>query len=60
VTVHYSTNKEMQGGINPGEDWFTWIVDRVRESTVALVLLTPASIQKPWILWETPGWRWPM
>ncbi|MFB9982647.1 TIR domain-containing protein [Mesorhizobium kowhaii] len=52
ITVHYSTNKELEGGIRPGEDWFRWIGDRVRESDVAFILLTPSSIQKPWLLWE--------
>lgn len=52
IDVEYSTKKESSGGIRPGEDWFDWIVDQVIESDVALVLLTPSSIQKPWILWE--------
>jgi tetratricopeptide (TPR) repeat protein len=52
VQVRYSTAKELDAGIRPGEDWLKWIADQVRESRVALVLLTTASIQKPWILWE--------
>jgi hypothetical protein len=52
VTVSYSTNKELDGGIKPGDDWFRWIGQQVRQSKVALILLTPASIQKPWVLWE--------
>jgi len=30
----------------------TWIVDEVRHCDFALILLTPASTQKPWIVWE--------
>lgn len=52
VAVRYSTNKELDGGIKPGEDWFRWIGQQVREAKVALILLTPASVQKPWVLWE--------
>jgi hypothetical protein len=52
VKANYSSRKELNGGIAPGEDWFRWIVDQVREAEVALILLTPASIQKPWVLWE--------
>jgi len=52
VAVRYSTNKELEGGIKPGEDWFRWIGQQVREAKVALILLTPASVQKPWVLWE--------
>jgi tetratricopeptide (TPR) repeat protein len=52
VTVHYSSKKELEGGIAPGEDWFRWIVEQVRQADIAFVLLTPASIQKPWVIWE--------
>jgi tetratricopeptide (TPR) repeat protein len=52
VQVRYSTAKELDAGIRPGEDWLKWIAGQVQESRVALVLLTTASIQKPWILWE--------
>jgi tetratricopeptide (TPR) repeat protein len=52
LPVNYSSKKELEGGIAPGEDWFRWIVDQVRQSDVALILLTPASIQKPWVVWE--------
>lgn len=52
VVVQYSTNKEHDGSIRPGEDWLQWIQDRVREAHACFILLTPSSIQKPWILWE--------
>src|SRR5439155_1945408 len=52
VVTHYSTNKELEAGIKPGEDWFRWIVERVAKSDIAVILLTPPSAQKPWILWE--------
>ena len=52
VLVTYSTNKELDGGIKPGDDWFRWIGQQVRDAKVALILLTPSSIQKPWVLWE--------
>ncbi|MGK7865536.1 hypothetical protein, partial [Falsiroseomonas sp. E2-1-a4] len=45
VTVRYSTNKELEGGIKPGEDLFRWIGQQVREAKVAFILLTPASVQ---------------
>ncbi len=52
VLVNYSSKKEREGGITPGENWFRWIVDQVRDADVALILLTPSSIQKPWVIWE--------
>ena len=53
VPVNYSSKKELDGSIAPGEDWFRWIVDQVREADAAFILLTPASIQKPWVIWES-------
>ncbi len=53
VVVSHSSSKELDGGIRSGEDWYQWIVKQVSECQVALVLLTPASAQKPWILWES-------
>jgi tetratricopeptide (TPR) repeat protein len=52
VKVNFSSKKELDGGISPGDQWFRWIVDQVRDAEVAFILLTPASIQKPWVLWE--------
>ena len=52
VPVHYSTSKEHGRAPRAGTDWFQWIVDQVRGCDFCLVLLTPHSIQKPWILWE--------
>jgi tetratricopeptide (TPR) repeat protein len=52
VQVHFSTSKELSGGIRHGQDWFDWIVERVQQCDFAFILVTPASVQKPWILWE--------
>ncbi|MBV8094649.1 MAG: toll/interleukin-1 receptor domain-containing protein [Acetobacteraceae bacterium] len=53
VPVNYSSKKDLEGGIAPGEDWFRWIIDQVRQTDVAIILLTPASVQKPWVIWES-------
>lgn len=52
LITSFSTKEELEGGIRPGEDWFRWIVERVRSANIAVILLTPASVQKPWLLWE--------
>jgi hypothetical protein len=49
--IHYSSSKD-EGGVKAGTDWFQWIVDRVQNCDVAFVLLTPTSVQRPWIPWE--------
>jgi tetratricopeptide (TPR) repeat protein len=35
-----------------GQAWARWIEDSIRRANVALVLLTPSSVRKPWVLWE--------
>ncbi len=50
--VNFSTSQQLEGGIKSGEDWFQWIVAQVKECDFALVLITPSSVNKPWILWE--------
>jgi len=52
LKVHFSTSKELETGIGSGEDWFQWIVDKVVDCDFALLLVTPSSLHKPWILWE--------
>jgi hypothetical protein len=52
VRLTYSTSLEHDGGIPHGEEWFRWISQQVRACDFALVLLTPRSVHKPWVLWE--------
>jgi len=52
VQVDFSTSKEVGRAPGHGEDWFKWIVDQVSECELAYILVTPNSIQKPWIPWE--------
>jgi tetratricopeptide (TPR) repeat protein len=53
VPVEYSSSKQPEGGPGPGRDWFDWIIGQVRGTEVAVIVLTPGSIQKPWVLWES-------
>nr|WP_281272644.1 toll/interleukin-1 receptor domain-containing protein [Solirubrobacter pauli] len=52
VAVNYSTRTQGEGAIKPGADWFKWINTQVATGDGTLILLTPASVQKPWVLWE--------
>jgi len=49
---HYSPSTKLESGIGSGEDWFQWIVDKVVSCDFALILVTPSSVHRPWILWE--------
>jgi tetratricopeptide (TPR) repeat protein len=52
ISVHFSTSTELGRGPSHGEDWFDWIIAQVKECDFAFILVTPASVNKPWILWE--------
>ena len=53
IETFYSTKKELEGGIRGGQDWFRWIVEQVKKCDLAFILVTPNSVQKPWIMWES-------
>lgn len=50
LNFNYSTKA---GAIGTGENWYEWIVDNVVKCDIALVLITPNSVQAPWLMWES-------
>ncbi len=50
LKVQFSTK---QGAIPSGSNWYEWIVKEVVNCDVALVLITPNSVQAPWLMWES-------
>src|ERR1035441_5184109 len=50
VELTYSTSPDH--GPRQGEQWLPWIHQQVRDSVFTIVLITPSSMRKPWILWE--------
>ncbi len=53
IEVKSSSAAPSEGGITAGSDWLDWIYKQVRESKFTAVLLTPNSIDKPWLMWES-------
>jgi tetratricopeptide (TPR) repeat protein len=53
VQVRYSSDQSPGGGIPPGTSWLSWIQDEVKKADRTLVLLTPRSLDRPWLLWES-------
>ncbi|MGY2082274.1 TIR domain-containing protein [Blastococcus sp. SYSU DS0539] len=53
IRVCHSSRKDSAGGVPTGVDWFVWIGEQVREADLTIAVLTPASLAKPWLLWET-------
>ncbi len=53
VDVHCSSSQRVDGGIAPGERWWPWIKARIAAADKTFVLLTPSSLRRPWVLWES-------
>ena len=52
VEVVYSSASVAEGGISAGQDWLEWIRAQVQDSLMTVVLVTPLSKTKPWLMWE--------
>ena len=53
VKVWYSTSCVNEETLAPGDIWFTRICNEIKSCKVIIVLLTPNSINKPWIYFES-------
>jgi tetratricopeptide (TPR) repeat protein len=53
VRLRYSSDQSPGGGIPPGTSWLEWIKSEVMQADRTLVLLTPRSLDRPWLLWES-------
>src|SRR5438132_1704831 len=53
IKVLYYKSKKPGCGIPHGENWFEWILKGAHICDLALVLVTPSSIQRPWIFLES-------
>jgi len=52
LEVKASSAAPSEGGIAAGSDWLDWIHDQIQGSKFTAVLLTPSSVDKPWLMWE--------
>jgi len=53
IAVEFSSDQKAGGGIPPGEKWLPWINEKIGAANKTYVLLTPNSMNKPWVLWES-------
>ena len=53
VEVSFSSDQEAGAGVMAGVAWRRWINKEIREADQMHVLLTPNSLGRPWILWES-------
>ncbi|MDR6119113.1 hypothetical protein QE370_002297 [Aeromicrobium sp. SORGH_AS981] len=52
VQTFASSSTSSDAGIKYGDEWFQWIKSRVENADHVVALLTPRSVDKPWILFE--------
>jgi hypothetical protein len=52
VHLARSTASVSEGGIEAGTSWLEWIRKEVNDSDLVIVVLTPRSLNRPWLLWE--------
>lgn len=53
ITVWHSSDSSASGGLKPGNVWLDEIRTRLSESRAVVALLTPTSITRPWLLFES-------
>src|SRR3712207_1505893 len=53
VDVDYSSDPSAGGGIEAGTNWLQWILDKIKSCDLAIVVLTPESLSRPWLMWES-------
>jgi len=53
VKVTYSSDQAPGAGVRAGARWRAWIKEEIRAADQTHVLLTPNSLGRPWVLWES-------
>jgi tetratricopeptide (TPR) repeat protein len=53
VDVDYSSDESAGGGIEIGANWLEWIIEKVGSCELAVVVVTPESLARPWLMWES-------
>jgi len=53
IDAWFSSDSSQMGGISPGSDWYEVVKNKLNECDAVIVLLTPRSINKQWIIFES-------
>lgn len=53
IQFWYSSDSNPEGGMGAGNIIFNEIIKRLNESSATIVLLTPRSVDRPWLLFES-------
>ena len=53
ITPWFSSDQSPRGGIKPGEEWWDRIHKELSRAAQVFAVVTPRSMNKPWIYWES-------
>lgn len=53
INLWYSSDGSEDGGLKPGEIWFSELLNKITQSKAVIALITPNSINKPWLYFES-------
>jgi len=53
VEAYISSDPSPAGGVQPGEEWYTSIHEKLEKAEAVWVLATAESVQRPWLYWES-------
>ncbi len=53
IAPWYSSDSSETGGLKAGGIWFNEILSKIQQSKVVVIILTPNSINKPWLYFES-------
>jgi hypothetical protein len=52
IGYFHSSDKSPGGGVDYSAEWFQSLMEKLRQATEVVCLLTPRSVERPWILFE--------
>jgi TIR domain len=53
INPWFSSDGSEIGGLKPGNIWFSEILNKITQSNAVVIILTPNSIDRPWIYFES-------
>ncbi len=53
LKVWFSSDESPTGGVRPGRVWIEEIREQLKQSKAIIILITPTSLNRPWILFES-------
>jgi len=53
ISPWYSSDDSGENGLKPGDIWFNQILTKITQSKAVVSLLTPNSINRPWVYFES-------